>query len=80
LATRDAVALAGGPNYTLATGRRDGLISDPELVLLPGPTISVSGALQFFTAKGMALNDMVTLLGAFTEREFSFNTILNDDL
>ncbi|KAB9521963.1 hypothetical protein FH972_027040 [Carpinus fangiana] len=64
LATRDAVALAGGPNYTSATGRRDGLISDPEQVLLPGPAISVTGALQFFTAKGMALDDMVTLLGA----------------
>jgi len=54
----------GGPNYTLPTGRRDGLVSNPEDVLLPWPGISVPEALQFFTAKGMALNDMVTLLGA----------------
>nr|AKN79302.1 peroxidase 9 [Betula platyphylla] len=66
LATRDAIALAGGPNYTLPTGRRDGLVSNPDDVLLPGPGISVSGALQVFTAKGMALSEMVTLLGAHT--------------
>ncbi|CAL5435553.1 unnamed protein product [Camellia sinensis] len=51
LATRDSVALAGGPNYTVPTGRRDGLVSDPNLVNLPGPSLFVSQALQFFTAK-----------------------------
>ncbi|KAF5937996.1 hypothetical protein HYC85_025502 [Camellia sinensis] len=66
LATRDSVALAGGPNYTVPTGRRDGLVSDPNLVNLPGPSLSVSQALQFFTAKKLTLNDMVTLLGAHT--------------
>ncbi|XP_058205450.1 peroxidase 44-like [Rhododendron vialii] len=66
LATRESVALAGGPNYTVPTGRRDGLISDPNLVNVPGPTFSVSEALQSFTAKGLTLNDMVTLLGAHT--------------
>ncbi|GMP98225.1 hypothetical protein CsSME_00046194 [Camellia sinensis var. sinensis] len=66
LATRDSVALAGGPNYTVPTGRRDGLVSDLNLVNLPGPSLSVSQALQFFTAKKLTLNDMVTLLGAHT--------------
>ncbi|KAL7197889.1 hypothetical protein ACSBR2_020418 [Camellia fascicularis] len=66
LATRDSVALAGGPNYEVPTGRRDGLVSDPNLVNLPGPSLSVSQALQFFTAKKLSLHDMVTLLGAHT--------------
>ncbi|THG04822.1 hypothetical protein TEA_008035 [Camellia sinensis var. sinensis] len=66
LATRDSVVLAGAPNYTVPTGRRDGLVSNPNLVNLPGPSLSVSQALQFFTAKKLTLNDMVTLLGAHT--------------
>ncbi|KAL2335133.1 hypothetical protein Fmac_016346 [Flemingia macrophylla] len=66
LATRDAVALAGGIRYMIPTGRRDGLLSDPSLVRVPGPSLSVAGALQFFTAKGLTLDDMATLLGAHT--------------
>lgn len=66
MAVRDAVALAGGPNYTVPTGRRDGLESNPDKVNLPDPGISVSGALQMFSAKGMTRNEMVTLLGAHT--------------
>ncbi|XP_052173461.1 peroxidase 57-like [Diospyros lotus] len=63
LATRDSVALAGGPSYNVPTGRRDGLVSDPSLVRLPGPDLTVPQALRFFTAKRLNLNDMVTLLG-----------------
>ncbi|XP_015899772.2 peroxidase 44 [Ziziphus jujuba] len=66
LATRDAVTLAGGPNYSVPTGRRDGLVSNPNDVNLPGPSSSVSDALQAFINKGMTLNDMTTLLGAHT--------------
>ncbi|XP_047340030.1 peroxidase 44-like [Impatiens glandulifera] len=63
LATRDSVSLAGGPSYQIPTGRRDGLVSNPNDVNLPGPTVSVSQALQIFKAKKLTLNDMVTLLG-----------------
>nr|GMD98553.1 peroxidase 44-like [Ipomoea batatas] len=66
LATRDSVALAGGPTYSIPTGRRDGLLSDPAQVNLPGPDLSVSQALTFFTDNGFTLTDMVTLLGAHT--------------
>ncbi|KAL7197886.1 hypothetical protein ACSBR2_020415 [Camellia fascicularis] len=66
LATRESVALVGGPNYTVPTGRLGGLVSNLNLVNLPGPSLSVSQALQFFTAKKLTLNDMVTLLGAHT--------------
>ncbi|XVF30701.1 hypothetical protein REPUB_Repub16aG0080800 [Reevesia pubescens] len=66
LATRDAVFLAGGPFYPVPTGRQDGRASNPDEVNLPGPTLSVSQALQAFRAKNMTLDDMVTLLGAHT--------------
>ncbi|GAA0163113.1 peroxidase [Lithospermum erythrorhizon] len=66
LATRDSVALAGGPTYSIPTGRRDGLISDAAEVDLPGPSLNIEDALPFFTPKGMNLNDMVALLGAHT--------------
>lgn len=66
LATRDSVVLAGGQSYAAPTGRRDGLVSNPDDVNLPGPSFSVSQALQSFTANGLTLNDMVTLLGAHT--------------
>ncbi|KAL1291966.1 hypothetical protein HN51_060442 [Arachis hypogaea] len=63
LATRDAVALAGGPSYNVPTGRRDGLVSNPKEVRLPSPTLSVSEAMQSFAAKGFSLIEMVTLVG-----------------
>ncbi|KAJ9185729.1 hypothetical protein P3X46_005326 [Hevea brasiliensis] len=66
LATRDAVALGGGPNYTVPTGRRDGLVSNMKDVTLPGPTFTVSEGFQVFRSKGLTLGDMVTILGAHT--------------
>ncbi|KAH7664494.1 Peroxidase protein [Dioscorea alata] len=66
LATRDAVALAGGLNYSVPTGRQDGLISNAADVNLPGPSLSVNQAFQFFAAKGLTLDDMVVLLGGHT--------------
>ncbi|XWS42735.1 hypothetical protein CRYUN_Cryun16bG0039600 [Craigia yunnanensis] len=64
LATRDAVFLSGGPFYPVLTGRRDGLVSNPDEVNLPGPTLSVSQAFQTFRAKNMTMDDMVILLAA----------------
>ncbi|CAN1765224.1 Peroxidase 57 [Linum perenne] len=63
LATRDAVALAGGPAYQLPTGRLDGLTSNSGNVNLPGPTVPVTQAFtQFFQPLGFTLTEMVTLL------------------
>lgn len=66
LATRDGVALAGGPQYSLPTGRRDGTISSINDVNLPGPSSLVSDAAAAFSAKGLSIPEMVTLLGAHT--------------
>ncbi|MCL7032270.1 hypothetical protein MKW94_020813 [Papaver nudicaule] len=68
MATRDAVALSGGSGarYEVETGRRDGFISQAADVDLPGPAISVSGAIQRFVNKGLTGTDMVVLLGGHT--------------
>ncbi|KAK6944537.1 hem peroxidase, partial [Dillenia turbinata] len=66
VATRDAIALAGGTDYTIPTGRRDGLVSDSNLVNLPGPSTPVKRAIRIFKDKGLNANEMVTLLGAHT--------------
>ncbi|XP_004493235.1 peroxidase 44-like [Cicer arietinum] len=82
LATRDSVVLAGGPNYNVPTGRRDGLIiSTLEEINIPSPRSSISDALKFFNSKGMTLEEMVTLLGAhtvgFTHCNFIRNRLSN---
>eukprot|EP00253_Pinus_taeda_P021962 PITA_21962 len=66
LATRDAVSLAGGQQYNLPTGRRDGRISSINNVNLPAPSFQVSQAAAAFAKKGLTLQDMVILLGAHT--------------
>lgn len=81
LATRDSVVLAGGLKYDVATGRRDGHVSQSSEVNLPGPRSTVSRVLEVFSANGMSLDEMVTLLGAhtvgFTHCSF-FRDRLND--
>ena len=66
LATRDAVALAGGPTYDVTTGRRDGLVSRSSDVDLPDPSISAQSALKVFFNKGIEKEDMVSLMGGHT--------------
>ncbi|XP_070667531.1 peroxidase 44-like [Malus domestica] len=79
LATGDSVVLARGPNYIAPTGRRDGLVSNPNNVKLHSPSFLVYEALEAFIAKGMTLNDMVTLLGAHTV-EFAHCNFFQDRL
>ncbi|GAU24011.1 hypothetical protein TSUD_328130 [Trifolium subterraneum] len=67
LATRDVVALSGGPKYNVPTGRRDGLVSNSvDANILPGPGSPIPQLTQFFAAKGITTEEMVTLLGAHT--------------
>ncbi|XP_010474055.1 PREDICTED: peroxidase 44-like [Camelina sativa] len=62
LATRDSVALAGGPRFLVPTGRRDGLLSNPDDVELPGPAFPVANSIELFAAHGLNTEDMVTLI------------------
>ncbi|XP_074320067.1 putative peroxidase 61 [Silene latifolia] len=64
LATRDAVALAGGPSYIVYTGRKDGFSSKASSVDLPSPDISMDQGLKYFSDRGLDAQDYTTLLGA----------------
>ncbi|KAL9240665.1 hypothetical protein vseg_014857 [Gypsophila vaccaria] len=64
LATRDAVALAGGPSYIVLTGRKDGFTSQASSVDLPSPDISLDDGLKYFKDRGLDVQDYTTLLGA----------------
>jgi len=67
LATRDAVALAGGPRYDVPTGRRDGTQSNvDDADKLPDPNDSATQSTSAFASKGLSVLDLVTLLGAHT--------------
>ncbi|KAJ8490411.1 hypothetical protein OPV22_012132 [Ensete ventricosum] len=70
VATRDAVVLGGGSQYTYAvqTGRRDGVVSLASEAIrnLPGDSFSASQAIAAFRAKGLSASDMVLLLGGHT--------------
>jgi peroxidase len=66
-ATRDATVLAGGQQFNVQTGRRDGTISMASLALanLPRPDVPVSDAINVFQSKGLNSFDMVVLMGAY---------------
>ncbi|XP_072968655.1 peroxidase 57-like [Typha angustifolia] len=65
-ATRDAVVRAGGLQYQVQMGRRDGTVSLASNVNLPSPSISVQQSIQAFQQKGLNTFDMVLLLGGHT--------------
>ncbi|XP_038886268.1 peroxidase 51-like [Benincasa hispida] len=68
LATRDVVNLAGGPQYSVELGRRDGLISQASRVAgnLPEPFFDLNQLTTMFAAHNLTLIDMIALSGAHT--------------
>ncbi|XP_006654966.1 peroxidase 5-like [Oryza brachyantha] len=66
LAARDSAYLAGGLDFDIPTGRRDGLVSKEDEVLpnVPHPDFGAKDLLKNFTAKGFTAEEMVTLSGA----------------
>ncbi|XP_062205759.1 peroxidase 57-like [Phragmites australis] len=66
-ATRDAVAMSGGPNYQVQLGRRDGMVSQAWMAgALPGPNVDIPTAIDMFSKKGFNSFDMAILIGAHT--------------
>ncbi|KAK7377321.1 hypothetical protein VNO80_02744 [Phaseolus coccineus] len=68
MATRDVVALAGGPSYAVELGRLDGRVSTKASVRhhLPHPDFKLEQLSQMFASHGLTLTDLVALSGAHT--------------
>lgn len=68
LAARDAVEFAGGPNIPIPTGRRDGKVSAAAAVRLNivDTSFTLDEMARVFSAKGLSMEDLVTLSGAHT--------------
>ncbi|CAI0553763.1 unnamed protein product [Linum tenue] len=68
LAAREAVYLTGGPYWSLAFGRRDGLTTSETAAneQLPGPFEPLDNITRKFAAKGLDTKDVVVLSGGHT--------------
>ncbi|CAL5372786.1 unnamed protein product [Camellia sinensis] len=68
MATRDVVALSGGPSYAVELGRLDGLSSTAASVngKLPQPTFNLNQLNSLFAANGLTQTDMIALSAAHT--------------
>ncbi|CAN6209148.1 unnamed protein product [Urochloa humidicola] len=68
MATRDAVALAGGPSYAVELGRLDGLSSTKSSVdgKLPAPFFNLDQLNKIFAANGLSQADMIALSAGHT--------------
>jgi peroxidase len=68
IATRDAIALSGGPFYPVELGRLDGLSSAASSVTgqLPHPTHTMNQLVAIFRAQGLTMSHMVALSAAHT--------------
>ncbi|GMJ08038.1 root hair specific 19 [Hibiscus trionum] len=68
LATRDVVALSGGPSYAVELGRLDGLNSTAGSVngKLPQPSFNLNQLNWLFAANGLSQKDMIALSAAHT--------------
>ncbi|KAK8916223.1 Peroxidase 5 [Platanthera zijinensis] len=65
-AARDAAVIAGIPQYSIPSGRRDGTVSfaDDTFPNLPAPFFHAEQQLGSFKKKGFSLEEMVVLVGA----------------
>ncbi|TKW21645.1 hypothetical protein SEVIR_4G133300v4 [Setaria viridis] len=68
LASRDAVALLGGPAWNVQLGRKDSRGADRDAAEndLPSPHANLTGLIAAFAEHGLDARDMVALSGAHT--------------
>ncbi|CAN6356951.1 unnamed protein product [Urochloa humidicola] len=80
LATRDAVALAGGPTITMPLGRTDSLEGADDVSMLPSPFTDVDSLLTLFNTRALSdPADLVALSGGHTVGKASCDFIRNND-
>ncbi|RLM69337.1 cationic peroxidase SPC4-like [Panicum miliaceum] len=80
LATRDAVALAGGPMFAMPLGRTDSLEGADDVSMLPGPDSDVDSLLTIFNSRALSdPADLVALSGGHTVGKASCGFIRNND-
>ncbi|KAJ7952778.1 Peroxidase [Quillaja saponaria] len=91
MATRDVIALSGGPSYAVELGRLDGLSSKVASVngKLPQPTFKLNQLNSLFAAHGLTQTDMIALSGAhtvgfshcdrFANRIYNFSRLTSED-
>ncbi|KAG6542491.1 hypothetical protein Mapa_016181 [Marchantia paleacea] len=90
LAARDSVRELGGISYEVETGRRDGKVSLSSSVAdFPSPLSDAQTLIKNFNAKGLSLEQMVSLsgahsigkahCGAFINRLYNFSSTSNTD-
>ena len=80
LATRDAVALAGGPTFAMPLGRTDSLEGADDVSMLPGPNTDVDSLLTVFNSRALSdPADLVALSGGHTVGKASCGFIRNND-
>lgn len=84
-ATRDLIAIVGGPSYDVRLGRKDGLVSKSTSVIgnIPEANQSIDEMIKIFAAKGFTIQEMVALYGGrtigfsnckeFSDRLFNFS-------
>ncbi|KAJ1293488.1 hypothetical protein BS78_01G071900 [Paspalum vaginatum] len=79
LATRDAIALSGGPFFQVELGRLDGLSSKASSVpgQLPDPNHNMNQLLAVFTAHGLDMSDLVALSAAHSVGQAHCNKFAN---
>ncbi|CAJ2660052.1 unnamed protein product [Trifolium pratense] len=68
LATRDGIALLGGPSWIVPLGRRDARTASQSAAnsQIPGPSSDLATLTKMFQNKGLTLNDLTVLSGAHT--------------
>ncbi|GJN24274.1 hypothetical protein PR202_gb12007 [Eleusine coracana subsp. coracana] len=68
MATRDVIALAGGPSYAVELGRLDGLSSTASSVngKLAPPTFNLDQLTALFATNGLSQTDMIALSAGHT--------------
>jgi len=68
MATRDVIALSGGPSYAVELGRLDGLSSTASSVngRLPQANFNLNQLNSLFAANGLTQSDMIALSAAHT--------------